>query len=141
MKVGNGCGGGGSLAYAVAICLFAIVLGRLALSAHSSSTHQQVKVGHTRGLYVSTSPSNRSSYHTDIICPTDATEDVDERKLTLIFCTVKCYCHGNRDQCYCCQMSSSNPPVCYDKLDDCKANCPSCNPECPHGTAADSFLA
>ncbi|CAN6242947.1 unnamed protein product [Urochloa humidicola] len=146
MKGGNGGGGGGSFAYAVAICLFAVVLGWLALSAHCNSTHHQhVKVRHTRGLYVSTSsPSNRSSYHTDIICPDAAEDGYNEKKLKLIFCTVRCYCHGNRDQCYCCQLKqgSSDPPVCYDKLDVCKANCPICNPKCPiPPAAAAGFLA
>ncbi|CAL5060495.1 unnamed protein product [Urochloa decumbens] len=142
MKGANANGGGGSFAYVFAICLFAVVFGCLALSAHCSSTQQQVNMRHTRGLYVSASPTNRSSYHTDIICPTDAAEDDDERKLTLIFCTVKCYCHGNHDECYCCQLKqgSSDPPVCYDKLDVCKANCPLCKPECPPATAA-GFLA
>ncbi|KAF8677130.1 hypothetical protein HU200_046597 [Digitaria exilis] len=55
----------------------------------------------------------------------------DESKLTIIFCTVKCYCHDIHGDaiCYCCQKPPG--PVCYDKLADCQANCPICNPECP----------
>jgi len=95
-------------------------------------SHELLKnVSRTRGVYLTGSASNRSAYHTQILCP-PAADDDDESKLKLIFCTVKCFCtgiHGNAT-CYCCQKAPE--PVCYDQLSDCKAKCPTiCNPLCP----------
>jgi hypothetical protein len=92
----------------------------------------------TMGLYLNaSSQASGGGYQTKIVCPAAAVGGDDDsikgtKKLTVIFCTVKCYCHGNHDVCYCCQLSSSGGgPVCYDHLSDCQANCPICNPKCP----------
>ena len=50
---------------------------------------------------------------------------LDGRKLTLKFCTREFCDHGNI--CYCCQGKEN----CYKTSEECKANCPACNPTCP----------
>jgi hypothetical protein len=100
-------------------------------------SHELLKnVGRTRGVYLTGSASNRSAYHTQIECP-PAADDDGESKLKLIFCTVKCFCNGVHGDaiCYCCQKPPG--PVCYEQLADCQANCPTCNPDCPPGAAAE----
>nr|CAB3448744.1 unnamed protein product [Digitaria exilis] len=89
-------------------------------------------------LFLSTSPANnRSSFHTEVDCQMadNAGGAYGGDKLTLIFCAMKCHCGHNHydDVCFCCQLSNdgSGGPVCYDKLVDCQANCPLCNPKCP----------
>jgi hypothetical protein len=94
-------------------------------------SHELLKnVGRTRGVYLTGSASNRSAYHTQIECP-PAADDDGESKLKLIFCTGV---HGDAI-CYCCQKPPG--PVCYEQLADCQANCPTCNPDCPPGAAAE----
>ncbi|PVH66857.1 hypothetical protein PAHAL_1G369500 [Panicum hallii] len=54
---------------------------------------------------------------------------VDE-KVVLKFC-VKGRCDSDAGPtCYCCQTSKPQP-LCWYTFDECTANCPSCNPECP----------
>ncbi|CAL5024199.1 unnamed protein product [Urochloa decumbens] len=124
----KGSNGGGSLLYVIVIWL-AILFGCLASSAQCGSEQVKKQVSRTRGVFLAGTAGNTSAYHSEIECPSVA--DDDESKLTVIFCTVKCYCHGvHGDQiCYCCQKPPG--PVCYDKLADCQANCPICQPECP----------
>ncbi|KAF8685917.1 hypothetical protein HU200_043837 [Digitaria exilis] len=125
----KGSNGGVSGLYVMAIWL-AILFGCLSLSAHCNSQPPLKKVGRIGGVYLTGNASNTSAYHTEIECPSNVVDD-DESKLTIIFCTVKCYCHDIHGDaiCYCCQKSPG--PICYDKLADCQANCPICNPECP----------
>ncbi|KAG2655757.1 hypothetical protein PVAP13_1KG070142 [Panicum virgatum] len=128
----------GSSVYVMAILCFAILFGCLALSTqcHSSPPprhHQQLKVMRTRGLFISTSPTNRSSYHTEVECPGD---DAGSQ-----FCAAECHCRGHRDgPCFCCLLDRpsnySMPPRCFDKLGDCKARCPLCHPACPSATTS-----
>ncbi|KAJ1277733.1 hypothetical protein BS78_04G026700 [Paspalum vaginatum] len=126
--------------YVVAICLFwlALLFGCLALSAHCRSDHRRAWRNNTRGVFLvsggSAAAGNASASQTDVNCFADAPPAPEEEsKLTLIFCTYKCYCHDDVREsiCYCCQNYGSNPPTCYDKLQDCQANCPVCNPKCP----------
>ncbi|WVZ73775.1 hypothetical protein U9M48_022051 [Paspalum notatum var. saurae] len=57
---------------------------------------------------------------------TNTTVD-DESKLILKFCT-KEECPGVIGLgCYCCKMINK----CYITLEECWANCPTCNPKCP----------
>ncbi|TKW38194.1 hypothetical protein SEVIR_1G097700v4 [Setaria viridis] len=125
MKVSNG---GGSSLYVIVIWL-AVLFGCLASSAQCRSQLLN-KVVRTRGVFLAGTAGNTSAYHSEIECPSVVVDD-DESKLKLIFCTVKCYCHGVHGDaiCYCCQK----PPgaVCHETLADCQADCPICNPECP----------
>ncbi|WVZ78008.1 hypothetical protein U9M48_025789 [Paspalum notatum var. saurae] len=131
-------GSSNSFVYVVAICLFwlALLFGCLALSANCRSDHRLVWRNNTRGVLVSGSAGNATASHIDVInCFADAPPAAapeEESKLTLIFCTYKCYCHNDdRDSiCYCCQ-DGTNSPTCYDRLQDCQAHCPVCNPKCP----------
>ncbi|PAN03848.1 hypothetical protein GQ55_1G024800 [Panicum hallii var. hallii] len=131
----KGSNGGGSL-LSVTLIWLAILFGCLALSAQCRSHELLKNVGRTRGVYLTGSASNRSAYHTQIECP-PAADDDGESKLKLIFCTVKCFCNGVHGDaiCYCCQKPPG--PVCYEQLADCQANCPTCNPDCPPGAAAE----
>ncbi|TVU50036.1 hypothetical protein EJB05_01389, partial [Eragrostis curvula] len=56
---------------------------------------------------------------------------LDDKKFTLQFCTsdvcVNLNTGLNAFTCYCCQQSRD----CYKTRDECKHNCPECNPECP----------
>lgn len=96
------------------------------------------KVGRTRGVFLTGTAGNTSAYHSEIECPSAVVAAGDEEsKVKLIFCTVKCYCHGVHGDaiCYCCQKPPG--PVCYDKLADCRAHCPICQPECPPATTTE----
>lgn len=52
-----------------------------------------------------------------------------DSKVTLIFC-IKSGCGPHIVDCYCC-INEKPKILCYYKMDDCRANCPVCNPECP----------
>ncbi|CAN6168724.1 unnamed protein product [Urochloa humidicola] len=52
---------------------------------------------------------------------------LNESKFKITFCFVPPYCFDG--PCYCC--TSVKPQKCYDKNEDCQANCLSCNPRCP----------
>ncbi|OEL16584.1 hypothetical protein BAE44_0022396 [Dichanthelium oligosanthes] len=52
-----------------------------------------------------------------------------DRKIELVFC-IEEGCGPHMVDCYCCE--NKTPKVlCYCKMDDCRANCPVCNPKCP----------
>ncbi|OEL15148.1 hypothetical protein BAE44_0023832, partial [Dichanthelium oligosanthes] len=48
-----------------------------------------------------------------------------ERKINLTFCSADIFMPFVT--CYCCQ----NTRRCYKTRDECRANCPACNPRCP----------
>ncbi|KAG2661234.1 hypothetical protein PVAP13_1KG490305 [Panicum virgatum] len=52
---------------------------------------------------------------------------VDE-KVALVFC-VQDECESGAT-CYCCQTLKPEP-LCWDTLNECRANCPTCNPKWP----------
>ncbi|KAG2653685.1 hypothetical protein PVAP13_1NG400200 [Panicum virgatum] len=52
---------------------------------------------------------------------------VDE-KVALIFC-VPGVCDEDGASCYCCETLKPEP-LCWHTLNECKANCPTCNPKC-----------
>ncbi|TVU02501.1 hypothetical protein EJB05_51999, partial [Eragrostis curvula] len=61
---------------------------------------------------------------------TVASATFDNNKLKLIFCEKsKCGKFPWVD-CYCCRNQRPKQ-VCYLKFDDCRSNCPVCNPQCP----------
>ncbi|CAN6242954.1 unnamed protein product [Urochloa humidicola] len=119
----KGSNGSGSLLYVIVIWL-AVLFGCLSSSAQCGSSELLKKqVGRTRGVFVAGTAGNTRALTTpsEVECPSVAD---DESELTLIFCTVKCYCHGVHGDaiCYCCQKPPG--PVCYEQLADCQANLP-----------------
>ncbi|CAL5074952.1 unnamed protein product [Urochloa decumbens] len=47
-------------------------------------------------------------------------------KITVVLCYAEPLCQKN---CFCCEYF--NPKKCYGTRDECRANCPVCNPRCP----------
>jgi hypothetical protein len=54
----------------------------------------------------------------------------NEIKLFVKFCK-KTKCDPHNVDCYCCLKPKPEQTKCYIAKDDCKANCPVCNPKCP----------
>ncbi|KAF8668682.1 hypothetical protein HU200_051863 [Digitaria exilis] len=104
--------GRGDLVYMITI-LFTVLFGCL------TSIPKCTGRSYPDGL-VTTSISNAAAVNSSMI--------VDERKLEIIFCAIPAPVYFGA--CYCCL--SVNPKKCWEKKEDCQANCPSCNPHCPH---------
>jgi hypothetical protein len=58
-----------------------------------------------------------------------ATSD-ESSKVVLVFCRWD-RCGPHWVNCYCCLNNPGKKEVCYDTRDECKANCPVCDPHCP----------
>ncbi|OEL26746.1 hypothetical protein BAE44_0012232, partial [Dichanthelium oligosanthes] len=59
---------------------------------------------------------------------------LDEDKIYVIFCVAgKCNDFGHGWQnCYCCgDMNSNVKTDCHETMEECRANCPHCDPKCP----------
>lgn len=51
---------------------------------------------------------------------------IHERKISLIFCRERTYC-ASKQPCYCCLL----PDKCFFTMEECRANCLKCDPQCP----------
>ncbi|KAG2544636.1 hypothetical protein PVAP13_9KG108681 [Panicum virgatum] len=52
-----------------------------------------------------------------------------ENKIVLIFCH-KTKCGTTWEDCYCC-INKKPEELCYDTMNECRSNCPICDPKCP----------
>ncbi|TVU02500.1 hypothetical protein EJB05_51998 [Eragrostis curvula] len=68
---------------------------------------------------------NISSNVTAVASPT-----LEDNKLNLIFCEKTICGKFPWVTCYCCRNHRPKQ-VCYYKLDECRSDCPVCNPHCP----------
>ncbi|KAG2586417.1 hypothetical protein PVAP13_5NG038408 [Panicum virgatum] len=59
---------------------------------------------------------------------------INSTKVNLIFCTqTRCnYFNTDYDVCYCCPANIRREN-CYSKVEECRAHCTSCKPQCPLG--------
>ncbi|CAN6286204.1 unnamed protein product [Urochloa humidicola] len=96
------CCDGGGLAYMAAIFVFLALLAPRAQS------------GRPQLL----SEAGRSTHDPD-----------DSSKVVLVFCQWN-KCGPHWATCYCC-LHESSPDTCFNTREQCRANCPVCNPHCP----------
>uniref|UniRef100_A0ACD6AE44 Uncharacterized protein n=1 Tax=Avena sativa TaxID=4498 RepID=A0ACD6AE44_AVESA len=67
------------------------------------------------------------SDHTNVDTRANAVNStIDQTKLSLKFCTGNICDHFH--ECFCCQTLPGVP--CFPKMEDCRAKCPLCNPNC-----------
>ncbi|KAL6644808.1 hypothetical protein ACP70R_016416 [Stipagrostis hirtigluma subsp. patula] len=102
------------LLYVMAI-LFVVLSGSLALPAQCYPEHPDARGAGSDPGGLSNTSSNSSLINS---------MTGDETRFVLKFCTRNRCDHGI---CFCCH----NEQICYDTWEDCKANCPACNPNCP----------
>ncbi|KAL6609453.1 hypothetical protein ACP70R_039422 [Stipagrostis hirtigluma subsp. patula] len=122
---------GGVLVCVIAI-LVVVLFGCGALPVQCSTT-QLLEAKGTRRRSYPNSLTNTSSNATEINIGS-----IDERKIIVKFC-IKSVCGSylHPKICYCCLNTTNS---CYDTRDDCKANCPACNPECYRQQKVDRFM-
>ncbi|KAL5196801.1 hypothetical protein ABZP36_000313 [Zizania latifolia] len=110
-----------------AMIIITVLFGYLAVQSHGGRRPQ---------LLVEARNSTVSRHDAAAVNSAAAADD-DESKLYLVFC-VKRECEPKADNdyydepmpidCFCC-VSKEGPP-CYGTEQDCRANCPACNPTC-----------
>nr|CAB3491239.1 unnamed protein product [Digitaria exilis] len=55
---------------------------------------------------------------------------LDESKFTVVFCFKVSWDYNHWDDCYCCGDKHWDESNCQPSMEECRANCPGCNPKC-----------